>query len=601
MGAGAGRNFEPRRWDGNGPRPMSKDAPELVNDLETPVEVTPVEMQRGWDWKVIYPCDHMYMNMSKLPESRHGRWTGHWTIRANKIAVRLREAPEVAAVLEVDPDRRELLLASQDFGLFSERAVHRDDQLLAAAKRENDRRNIFRQKQQTDIHADARQGLEKTATSVMNRMHLVLCLVMTLLVVVIAIPPSSAAGAAILGLLALLTCCGINFYAIGCCLAGSEGWEYDARLAPEQVDAASGCILLSSCFGFLGLVIMMVQHGLNGYWWTLFIVLPGIFGFCVAAFVQDPTRTADRAWTRAKDEAKRQVLERTIVFEGSVLEEEGRSCVCSWPGKYEGAWDALVQNARAGSVSAAVVFLPHGTKDYGEHDCIPSEERLHGDCWCVPLYGEKKEWGCRWWSHWIANIETAVKNNAKLEVYHFVNAKGMGKVQSFATVGEENLRRERLSERRREFESSQIFRDAVNSGLQNLSKKPEGDGSSPYSREVNRLFLEWLPQDDREFLVGSEGLGNSQKAEVAWLERKGYNYTDRDVADWLPKEQREMNNCFTRGAPASGLVPEPCFQSKASRIFPPSQLPPDLPPLPHIIGRDMLHEPAIFALPGSMA
>ena len=42
------------------------------------------------------------------------------------------------------------------------------------------------------------------------------------------------------------------------------------------------------------------------------------------------------------------------------------------------------------------------------------------------------------------------------------------------------------------------------------------------------LFLEWLPDEDREFLEASEGLGNSQKAEVTWLERKGYSYTEAD-------------------------------------------------------------------------
>lgn len=41
-------------------------------------------------------------------------------------------------------------------------------------------------------------------------------------------------------------------------------------------------------------------------------------------------------------------------------------------------------------------------------------------------------------------------------------------------------------------------------------------------------------QEDREFIEASEGLGNSQKAEVAWLERKGYAYTsvEIDVAKW---------------------------------------------------------------------
>ena len=34
-------------------------------------------------------------------------------------------------------------------------------------------------------------------------------------------------------------------------------------------------------------------------------------------------------------------------------------------------------------------------------------------------------------------------------------------------------------------------------------------------------------------MEASEGLGNSQKAEVTWLERKGYAYTEVEV-DMLP-------------------------------------------------------------------
>ena len=45
--------------------------------------------------------------------------------------------------------------------------------------------------------------------------------------------------------------------------------------------------------------------------------------------------------------------------------------------------------------------------------------------------------------------------------------------------------------------------------------------------------MSWLPPEDREFLEASQGLGNSQKAEVAWLDRKGYEFTPKDVSEWL--------------------------------------------------------------------
>lgn len=73
----------------------------------------------------------------------------------------------------------------------------------------------------------------------------------------------------------------------------------------------------------------------------------------------------------------------------------------------------------------------------------------------------------------------------------------------------------------------------MNSGLEELSKGKREDSSSQYSREKDRLFLHWLPPDDRQFLLDSRGLGESQKAEVAWLERKGYPYEEVDVKKWL--------------------------------------------------------------------
>ena len=53
------------------------------------------------------------------------------------------------------------------------------------------------------------------------------------------------------------------------------------------------------------------------------------------------------------------------------------------------ARDELVKKAKhnALSMSAAVVFLPERTRDYGK--CGTDK------CYCVEMYGEKKPWGCR--------------------------------------------------------------------------------------------------------------------------------------------------------------------------------------------------------------
>ena len=47
--------------------------------------------------------------------------------------------------------------------------------------------------------------------------------------------------------------------------------------------------------------------------------------------------------------------------------------------------------------------------------------------------------------------------------------------------------------------------------------------------EEERLFMASLSEEDRSFVQGHKGLGNSQKAEVAWLERMGYDYEEHAV------------------------------------------------------------------------
>ena len=109
--------------------------------------------------------------------------------------------------------------------------------------------------------------------------------------------------------------------------------------------------------------------------------------------------------------------------------------------------------------------------------------------------------------------------------------KGKGKVKDFTTAGEEYVRREAIFRSKDAFLKSDNFRNALEAGLKYLSKEQGPDSSSPYSREVNRLFLATLLEEDRQFLEASEGLGNSQKAEVAWLERNGYPYIEKEVRE----------------------------------------------------------------------
>ncbi len=298
--------------------------------------------------------------------------------------------------------------------------------------------------------------------------------------------------------------------ALQCCLAvclwGSQCWiNLKVRLASQDGSIREhpfqgpfqGVLCFCYIFSFtLCLVTMNVQQWLKGFWWATLLTWLPVFCFtCLVGlrgkvlFLESPTTFGCKEFTES--------CPRSIVFDGQVRRGIGRPCVCSWPGKYESAWDALLQGSSLqGSLSAAVVFLPESSKDFNLHEPIPAAEGLKGSCWCVPLYGSEKPWGCSWWSRWIANIEEAVREGADLQVYYY----------------EKN-------------------------GVEALSTELDPDSSSQYSREVQRLFWAWLPQEDRDFLEAFDGLGNSPKAEVAWLERKGYAYTEVDVSAWIPKWQ----------------------------------------------------------------
>ena len=267
----------------------------------------------------------------------------------------------------------------------------------------------------------------------------------------------------------------------------------------------------------------------GGYTWPIVFLWAILCCFCIYFFY---ARCACREPLSTKEylsEIRERTAHNTLTFKGNVIPDRSKACVCSWPGKYESAWQTLVDRSHDGQISAAVVFLPKGSPNFGQHDPIPSSEALLGDCWCFPLYGEQKPWGCRWWTLWAANIEKAVRCGVELQVFFFENMKGQGKVQSFATAGAEHCQRERIWQKKEEFKESVAYREAVASGLDSLSKDAGEDSSSQHSRELQRLFWAWLPKEDREFLAASEGLGNSQKAEVAWLERKGYKYTQVDI------------------------------------------------------------------------
>lgn len=108
---------------------------------------------------------------------------------------------------------------------------------------------------------------------------------------------------------------------------------------------------------------------------------------------------------------------RQINFSGDVLQKRGGSCIVSFPGKYAELWQKLVRRETCKRLSTATVFLPNGSKEYGQH--------TH-PCRCQKLYGRKAPWGCVWFQHWMENVKKAAALQQQLVVLFFKGEVGQG-------------------------------------------------------------------------------------------------------------------------------------------------------------------------------
>ena len=439
-------------------------------------------------------------------------------IDTTEMQVSLRDDPSISGTCQVASS---FLRVSESFGSFGLEVA----EFLKKEQLEVDRERELQQKRKDFLNKEIDKERWIYGKVKCNQvLFLAFCglLFSGLLVACVFAQPQDSASALSLSLVVTVLFCCTVFFCVGVLF----------------LECTSGLPLVWILLCSLCLVAAAVRCIRAGFWWGA--LMPGFTCCCGMTFICSLCLPGKHIKSKSLDAhlsefvsriAQQSAAERTIVFHGSVLPGSG-PCVASWPGKYESAWDSLVQGSRKGHVSAAVVFLPEGSEHFGHHDPIPEAENLEGSCWCVPLYGEEKPWGCRWWTKWMENIEKAVAEGATLEVYYFKGMVGKGKVNHFLTAGKEHLRREAISSQKKDFMKSQGFL-AVKSDLEHLQKEPRGDSTSQYSREVQRLFLASLSEEDRSFMEASEGLGNSQKAEVAWLEKQGFAYTEVDVSSWL--------------------------------------------------------------------
>ena len=132
-------------------------------------------------------------------------------------------------------------------------------------------------------------------------------------------------------------------------------------------------------------------------------------------------------------------------------------------------------------------------------------------------------------------MKVAQTREQQLHVYFFEGRKGKGKSESWEACRKDAIKRDSFWPRRRAFLSSLPEVEKVR--LSGLSSRPRDDaaGERPGSERGDAeeaLFMASLSEEDRAYLEGHKGLGNSQKAEVAWLEREGIPYEEVDVRDF---------------------------------------------------------------------
>ena len=92
------------------------------------------------------------------------------------------------------------------------------------------------------------------------------------------------------------------------------------------------------------------------------LLLVSVFATVIAA-VAIEVHTA-RKWMRTVSHAVK------IMYKGKIHDVKGIYCIASFPGKYEGRWNQMIElgSSEIAETRIACVFLPQHTPRFGTHD-----------------------------------------------------------------------------------------------------------------------------------------------------------------------------------------------------------------------------------------
>merc|ERR1719208_438529 len=128
-------------------------------------------------------------------------------------------------------------------------------------------------------------------------------------------------------------------------------------------------------------------------------------------------------------------------------------------------------------------------------------------------------------------LEARGRGQALLVVYS-EGKTGCGKVPSWDECARDARKRDHFARKKDRFlRGLPTDEQRRLCGMSSAERDDEFRPGSDRADAKQSLFLASLSDDERDFLLGHVGLGNSQKAEVAWLERMGFEYIEKDVRE----------------------------------------------------------------------
>eukprot|EP00439_Symbiodinium_sp_Y106_P061144 s543_g9.t1 len=229
-----------------------------------------------------------------------------------------------------------------------------------------------------------------------------------------------------------------------------------------------------------------------------------------------------------------------VAFPGHIS-RSAADCVVSFPGKYSDLWDKAVSRvAREDVFSLACVFLTDAASGLGRHANNPETP---GKCWCQQIYGRAPA------STYLSVVEinsAESQNHDQTLAFKRADAEAMG---------QRLLIKQHQGDIEWEQELAEALKDAEARCIENEDRAPWGcqwfeewkrnvDRAAELHQALHVFYFEdskgkgKMPWDllsnekARHDARKGSGLGASQTAEVAYLDKIGLSYVEHDIMEF---------------------------------------------------------------------